>query len=113
VRCPGTVAAVVGSISKTPVSTDVASAIVRALWGDPLMEGQFFSKRNDAAFLAAYGVLMLATPDAVQRRLLYDLYLFVIMVVEVSYRHYPTDDIERFGRTHLALTLDELGIAHR
>jgi aminoglycoside phosphotransferase (APT) family kinase protein len=83
----------------------------RALWGDPLMEGQFFSKVGDAAFLEAYGLPMLATPGSVSRRLLYDLYLFVIMVVEVAYRRYPTDDIERFGRKHLALTLAKLGVS--
>lgn len=85
----------------------------RALWGDPLMEGQFLSKATDGAFLHAYGTPMLATPGAVRRRLLYDLYLFVVMVVEVAYRRYPTDDIERLGRHHLALTLDELGIGDR
>jgi hypothetical protein len=53
---------------------------------------------------------MLSNPGAVSRRVLYDLYLFVIMVVEVAYRHYPTDDIERFGREHLALTLAKLGV---
>jgi fructosamine-3-kinase len=82
----------------------------RALWGDPLMEGQFFAKREDATFLDAYGLPMLTTAGSRRRRLLYDLYLFVIMTVEVSYRHYPTDDIERFAREHLDLTLATLGI---
>ena len=53
---------------------------------------------------------VLSTPGAVRRRLLYDLYLFVVMVVEVSSRHYPTDDIEQFARKQLALTLAQLGI---
>ena len=82
----------------------------RALWGDPLMEAQFLAKIGDAAFLDAYGIPMFPTPGAVSRRLLYDLYLFVIMVVEVAYRRYPTDDIERFGREHLALTLAKLDL---
>lgn len=36
----------------------------------------------------------------------------MIMVVEVAYRHYPTDDIERFARNRLTLTLTlaKLGI---
>jgi aminoglycoside phosphotransferase (APT) family kinase protein len=80
----------------------------RALWGDPLMEGQFLSKLDDAAFLEAYGVPTLVAGGAPRRRLLYDLYLFLVMVVEVSYRHYPTDDIENFARMRLALTLDAL-----
>ena len=82
----------------------------RALWGDPLMEGQFFAKSDDATFLDAYGQAMLTTAGSRHRRLLYDLYLFVIMTVEVSYRRYPTDDIERFAREHLALTLAKLGL---
>jgi len=80
----------------------------RALWGDPLMETQFVTKGDDAAFIAAYGTPMLDTSAARTRRLLYDLYLFVIMVVEVSYRHYPTDDIDRFSRDRLAITLEKL-----
>ena len=35
----------------------------------------------------------------------------MIMVVEVAYRHYPTDDLERFARNCLtSLTLAKLGI---
>lgn len=34
----------------------------------------------------------------------------MIMVVEVAYRHYPTDDLERFARNCLTLTLAKLGI---
>ena len=36
----------------------------------------------------------------------------MIMVVEVAYRHYPTDDPERFARNCLTLTLTlaKLGI---
>ncbi|HZX55004.1 MAG TPA: aminoglycoside phosphotransferase family protein [Ilumatobacteraceae bacterium] len=80
----------------------------RSLWGDPLMEAQFVAKADDEAFIASYGTPMLDTQAARIRRLLYDLYLFVIMVVEVSYRHYPTDDIDRFSRERLATTLDKL-----
>jgi aminoglycoside phosphotransferase (APT) family kinase protein len=83
----------------------------RAMWADPLMEGRFLSKIGDTAFIDAYGIPMLATPGTVRRRLLYDLYLFVIMVVEVAYRHYPTDEIDRNGREHLALTLARLGVS--
>jgi len=39
----------------------------RALWGDPLMEAQFVSQADDAAFIAAYGRPVLDTarrPDA-------------------------------------------------
>jgi aminoglycoside phosphotransferase (APT) family kinase protein len=84
----------------------------RALWGDPLMEGQFLTKVDDPSFMEAYGVALVETAGARRRRLLYDLYLFVIMAVEVAYRHYPTDEIDRLARRQLASTLDKLGPAH-
>ena len=37
------------------------------------------------------------------------MYLFVVMIVEASYRHYPTDDIEQLGRSRLATTLAAIG----
>jgi len=81
----------------------------RALWGDPLMEGQFISRFDDAAFLLAYGAPVTAAPDARRRRWLYDMYLFMVMIVEASYRRYPTDDIEQLGRSRLATTLAAFG----
>jgi len=78
----------------------------RALWADPLMEGQFLRLLDDPAFMDAYELPIMEPPGAPVRRLLYDLYLFVIMVVEVAFRHYPTDDIERLARARLATTLD-------
>ncbi len=83
----------------------------RALWADPLMEAQFLSKFDDEAFRRAYVEPVWSSPGARQRRLLYDLYLYVIMVVEVAYRQYPSDDIDREGRHQLGLTLKKLGIA--
>ena len=60
-----------------PASLEVTSVIdfERALWGDPLMEGQFFSKGDDAAFIDSYGRPMLNSEGARRQSLLYDLYL--------------------------------------
>jgi aminoglycoside phosphotransferase (APT) family kinase protein len=82
----------------------------RALWADPLMEGQFLYRRGDAAFTEAYGVPLMNAPGAAVRRTLYDMYLFLVMVIESTYRQYPTDDIERSGRTRLDATLHTLGL---
>jgi aminoglycoside phosphotransferase (APT) family kinase protein len=82
----------------------------RALWADPLMESQFFSKINDDRFLLAYGEPLWTSPEIQHRRLMYDLYLFVVMVVEVAYRQYPTEEIDRMGRHQLGLTLAKLGL---
>ena len=80
----------------------------RAMWGDPLIEAQLIHRGTDPGFIAGYGSDLLAGSGAHERRLLYDLYLYVLMVTEVSFRHYPTDDIERFARKRLSATLERL-----
>lgn len=81
----------------------------RALWADPLMEFQFREFAMGAAFGAGYGRNLLDSPAAHQRRILYNLYLYLIMVIECRYRRYPTDDQERWARERLAETLGSLG----
>jgi aminoglycoside phosphotransferase (APT) family kinase protein len=80
----------------------------RALWGDPLMEFQYRTLEITPAFEAAYGGSLLDSPTALARRTLYNLYLYLIMVVECSYRHYETDDQERWARQQLAADLGRL-----
>jgi aminoglycoside phosphotransferase (APT) family kinase protein len=80
----------------------------RVLWGDPLMEAQFTGKRSHDPIFDAYGQRLLDQPDAVTRRRLYDLYLYLVMTVECAYRNYPTNDIENFGRRMLSALIDEL-----
>jgi aminoglycoside phosphotransferase (APT) family kinase protein len=72
----------------------------RALWGDPLMEFYFRSLANvSTAWQVAYRQVCIEsgkaypvdTPGAVQRMVLYDLYLALIIVVEVAYRGYGPD----------------------
>lgn len=80
----------------------------RALWGDPLMEAQFVGRRAHDDIVEAYGTRLFDRPGAADRRRLYDLYLYLVMVVESAYRNYDTDDIEQLGRAMLDLTLDEI-----
>jgi hypothetical protein len=42
------------------------------------------------------------------RRTLYNIYLYLIMVIEGSYRNYETDDQERWARQQLAADLERL-----
>jgi hypothetical protein len=44
----------------------------------------------------------------VARRTLYNLYLYLIMIVECAYRNYETDDQERWARQQLAGELERL-----
>jgi len=80
----------------------------RVLWADPLMEAQFVAKRAPDPTVEAYGRPLFDERGAVARRRLYDLYLYLVMVVECAYRSYPTDDSERFARAMLDAVLDEM-----
>ena len=72
----------------------------RALWGDPLMEFYFRSLANvSEAWQAAYRQACaeasiphpLDVPGAARRLALYDLYLALVMVIEVAFRGYGTE----------------------
>jgi aminoglycoside phosphotransferase (APT) family kinase protein len=94
-----------------PESFEVVGVIdfERVLWGDPLMEAQFVGRRARDEVVDAYGTALFDQPGAVERRRLYDLYLYLVMTIECAYRHYPTDDIENLARALLPLVLDEIG----
>jgi len=74
----------------------------RVLWADPLIETNFGSPRP--GFLEAYGETIVQTPGARSRRLLYDLYLYLIMVIECRFRHFTTEH-ETWTRTMLDTAL--------
>lgn len=80
----------------------------RVLWADPLMEAQFVGVRQHSPIVDAYGQRLFDGPGAVERRRLYDLYLYLVMTIECAYRNYPTDDIEDLARPMLAVVIDEL-----
>jgi aminoglycoside phosphotransferase (APT) family kinase protein len=58
----------------------------RVLWADPLIETNFGAPRP--AFVEAYGSEILQSPGADSRRKLYQLYLYLIMVIECHFRHF-------------------------
>jgi hypothetical protein len=69
----------------------------RALWGDPLIEFYFRSLANvSGAWQVAYRQACIKAgisypvdvPGAIRRMALYDLYLALVMVIEVAYRGY-------------------------
>jgi aminoglycoside phosphotransferase (APT) family kinase protein len=80
----------------------------RALWADPLMEVNFGAFGENPAFLAGYGVEMLDTPAKKCRRTLYNIYLFLIMVIECYYRHFETKDQENWARLMLQQQIEHL-----
>ncbi len=82
----------------------------RTLWGDPLMEVCFGAMPDTAAYRQGYDADLLAQPGAPTRRLLYDLYLFLIMTIEPTYRGFETPDQEIWARKRLAETIARLAV---
>jgi aminoglycoside phosphotransferase (APT) family kinase protein len=99
-----------GNIFVEPKTGEIAAIIdfERALWGDPLMEFQYRTFEVTPAFESGYGEALLDSPTARVRRTLYNIYLYLIMVIEGSYRNYETDDQERWARQQLAADLERL-----
>jgi aminoglycoside phosphotransferase (APT) family kinase protein len=85
----------------------------RAFWGDPIMEAGFLaagsvSAGDPSGFLAGYGRGPL-TPDEFDRRRLYNLHLFLIMVIETVYRAHTTTDQLDMARPALDRAMADLG----
>jgi aminoglycoside phosphotransferase (APT) family kinase protein len=80
----------------------------RALWGDPLIEAVFGDLDGGLPAREGYGEDLLGTPEGRMRRLLYNVYLHLIMVIECTYRRYPTQDQENWIRPILERELETL-----
>lgn len=99
-----------GNIFVDPATWRITGIIdfERALWGDPLMEYQFSRFETSADFDAGYGAMPLRTPGAIQRRILYSLYLGLIMTIECQYRQYESPEAEAWSRAQLDDALGRL-----
>ncbi len=90
----------------------------RAFWGDPVLEAGFLaasgngSHGDPSGFLAGYGRGPL-TSDELDRRHLYNLHLFLIMVIETVYRGHTTTDQIDMARTALDGAMADLGHLRR
>jgi hypothetical protein len=69
----------------------------RALWGDPLMEFIPGRLRDIEAYEAGYGVALLATREQRLRRLFYNAYLGLVLVVEDGPRRYTDKATVEWG----------------
>jgi len=96
-----------GNIFIDPVTRQITGMIdfERALWADPLMEANFGAFGINPDFLAGYGVEMLGTQNRQKRRSIYNIYLYLIMVIECTFRKYENDQQEKWARQKL---FDEL-----
>ncbi len=63
----------------------------RALWAEGLMEDRFRTHSVTEGFKEGYGLTSLSESQQI-RSLWYDVYLYLIMMMEGTYRHYETDE---------------------
>ncbi len=82
-----------GNVFVDPQTCQITGLIdfERVLWGDPLMEAFFGSRDPNSHYAAGFGQGALATRAQVQRRMLYNTYLWMIMIIETFYRKYDND----------------------
>ena len=107
--------------SNVMVDDDRITGIIdheRAFWGDPIMEAGFVAASGTvpwgdlSGFLAGYGRGPL-TPDELDRRRLYNLHLFLIMVIETVYRGHTTTEQLDMARPALDGAMADLGHVRR
>lgn len=82
-----------GNIFVDPQSYAITGLIdfERALWADPLMEVVFADRDPHSHAAQGFGGGVLSTPTEQQRRMLYSMYLWLIMLIEIPYRQYDND----------------------
>jgi aminoglycoside phosphotransferase (APT) family kinase protein len=102
-----------GNIFVDPATRAITGVIdfERALWGDPLMEVQYRTLEAPPGFAEGYGRAMPSTPAERLRRVLYNIYLYLILVIEASYRQYESQELELWARQRLAQELERLAAA--
>jgi aminoglycoside phosphotransferase (APT) family kinase protein len=83
----------------------------RALWGDPLIEVIFMNLDPRSNFVQGYGEDMLGTPAQQKRRMLYNIYLYLIMIIECYCRLYQNQDQENWARARLDEELRRISAA--
>ena len=78
-----------GNIFVHPEKKNITGLIdfERALWADPLMEANFGAFGINPSFMEGYGKEMLATINQQKRHTLYDIYLFLIMIIECYFEN--------------------------
>lgn len=63
----------------------------RAMWGEGLMEERFRFHSVKKEFLKGYGMVSLTESQQI-RCMWYDIYLYMIMMIEGAFRHYETNE---------------------
>lgn len=101
-----------GNVFVDPVSLRINGVIdfERVMWADPLVEAWWVFRNEQSAYADGYGMEMLATDEQKQRRSLYNIYLYLIMIIECYYRKYENQNQENWARARLIHELEKLTI---
>ncbi len=101
-----------GNVFVDPATLRVTGLIdfERVMWADPLIEAIFAFGKHDpnSAFVEGFGERLFVDPAQVTRRMLYNAYLYLIMIIECTFRKYPTHDQENWSRGMLIKTMEFL-----
>ena len=79
----------------------------RAMWGEPFMDDRFRRHNRTAAFLEGYGQTAFSREE-MRRILWYDVFLYLTMMTEGSFRQYPDDSQYRWVRPLMLSSREEL-----
>lgn len=80
----------------------------RALFGDPIMEIDCGLLRGNQDFLQAFLGRDTLSEEETKRSNLYNVYLYLLIVVEIPFRKYPDPRMEEWGRDQLNKAFDVL-----
>jgi aminoglycoside phosphotransferase (APT) family kinase protein len=96
-----------GNIFVDPDTLEITGIVdfERAVYGDYLLEPVCGFLLENKAFMKAYLGRTELTQEEILKTTLYKIYLFLIMVIECSYRQYSDDSQEKWARLQLAENL--------
>jgi len=80
----------------------------RAVYGDMLLELVCGFLSEDTIFINNFIGRSYLEKDEQFRLILYRIYLYLIMIIECSYRQYPSDDLENWARGQLNEAFEDL-----
>lgn len=80
----------------------------RALYGDPLIEFYFSDFHDSTSFCEGYGSVLPITEGEKIRRILYNIYLYLIMAIEYTYRGYDDEEHREWVLKSLKDEVDKL-----
>lgn len=99
-----------GNIFVNPQNPEITGILdfERAIYGDILLEPVCGFLLHDTVFMNSFIGRTYLEEDEKVRSIIYSIYLFLIMVIECSYRRYPWENCDKWARKQLLDALEEL-----